>query len=169
LSFLDDVRFGEFLPLTEHIAACIRKACEIEDIHPSNYVAAILAVVLQMDRGASPLDGPANSDIHSHLLYVSQHPPSPSLASPFCARQMTHKAFRRDNRQHSESQLAFIGTPYEVTHNTHVEFDSSTGQFLGLPETWRERLADEQLVPSEQVSPDIVVTSEASGLCCKFK
>lgn len=43
-----------------------------------------------------------------------------------------------------------IGTPYGVTHNIHVGFDPSTGEFQGLPDPWIRLLQSSNITKSEQ-------------------
>lgn len=43
-----------------------------------------------------------------------------------------------------------ISTPYDPVHLTHVGFNSSTGEFTGLPKEWQQLLQDSGISRSEQ-------------------
>jgi p21-activated kinase 1 len=43
-----------------------------------------------------------------------------------------------------------ISTPYDPVHLTHVGFNSSTGEFTGLPKEWQQLLQDSGISKSEQ-------------------
>lgn len=43
-----------------------------------------------------------------------------------------------------------ISTPYDPVHLTHVGFNSSTGEFTGLPKEWQQLLQESGISKSEQ-------------------
>lgn len=43
-----------------------------------------------------------------------------------------------------------ISTPYDPVHLTHVGFNSSTGEFTGLPKEWQQLLQDSGISRLEQ-------------------
>jgi len=43
-----------------------------------------------------------------------------------------------------------ISTPFDPVHLTHVGFNSSTGEFTGLPREWQELLQESGISKSEQ-------------------
>ena len=43
-----------------------------------------------------------------------------------------------------------ISTPYDPVHLTHVGFNSSTGEFTGLPKEWQQLLQESGISRSEQ-------------------
>jgi p21-activated kinase 1 len=43
-----------------------------------------------------------------------------------------------------------ISTPYDPVHLTHVGFNSSTGEFTGLPKEWQQLLQDSGISRIEQ-------------------
>jgi hypothetical protein len=49
----------------------------------------------------------------------------------------------------SSKQVA-ISTPYDPVHLTHVGFNSSTGEFTGLPKEWQQLLQDSGISRTEQ-------------------
>lgn len=48
------------------------------------------------------------------------------------------------------SQRLEISTPYDPVHLTHVGFNSSTGEFTGLPKEWQQLLQESGISRSEQ-------------------
>lgn len=48
------------------------------------------------------------------------------------------------------SQRPEISTPYDPVHLTHVGFNSSTGEFTGLPKEWQQLLQESGISRSEQ-------------------
>ncbi|KZS90752.1 PBD-domain-containing protein, partial [Sistotremastrum niveocremeum HHB9708] len=43
-----------------------------------------------------------------------------------------------------------ISTPYDPVHLTHVGFNSSTGEFTGLPKEWQQLLQESGISRLEQ-------------------
>lgn len=43
-----------------------------------------------------------------------------------------------------------ISTPYDPVHLTHVGFNTSTGEFTGLPKEWQQLLQESGISKSEQ-------------------
>ena len=43
-----------------------------------------------------------------------------------------------------------VSTPYDPVHLTHVSFNSSTGEFTGLPKEWQQLLQDSGISKSDQ-------------------
>ena len=43
-----------------------------------------------------------------------------------------------------------ISTPYDPVHLTHVGFNTSTGEFTGLPKEWQQLLQDSGISRTEQ-------------------
>ncbi|KAI0272405.1 kinase-like domain-containing protein [Gloeopeniophorella convolvens] len=50
-----------------------------------------------------------------------------------------------------------ISTPYDPVHLTHVGFNSSTGEFTGLPKEWQQLLQDSGISRTEQEKNPIAV------------
>lgn len=50
----------------------------------------------------------------------------------------------------SSSKRPEISTPYDPVHLTHVGFNSSTGEFTGLPKEWQQLLQESGISKSEQ-------------------
>ena len=50
-----------------------------------------------------------------------------------------------------------ISTPYDPVHLTHVGFNSSTGEFTGLPKEWQQLLQDSGISKSEQEKNPLAV------------
>lgn len=50
----------------------------------------------------------------------------------------------------NSSKRPEISTPYDPVHLTHVGFNSSTGEFTGLPKEWQQLLQDSGISKSEQ-------------------
>ncbi|KAF8074864.1 STE/STE20/PAKA protein kinase [Lyophyllum atratum] len=50
----------------------------------------------------------------------------------------------------SSSKRPEISTPYDPVHLTHVGFNSSTGEFTGLPKEWQQLLQESGISRSEQ-------------------
>jgi p21-activated kinase 1 len=50
----------------------------------------------------------------------------------------------------ASSKRIEISTPYDPVHLTHVGFNSSTGEFTGLPKEWQQLLQDSGISRTEQ-------------------
>ncbi len=50
-----------------------------------------------------------------------------------------------------------ISTPYDPVHLTHVGFNSSTGEFTGLPKEWQQLLQDSGISKSDQEKNPLAV------------
>ncbi|EMD33006.1 hypothetical protein CERSUDRAFT_37523, partial [Gelatoporia subvermispora B] len=50
----------------------------------------------------------------------------------------------------SRSTRPETSTPYDPVHLTHVGFNSSAGEFTGLPKEWQELLSESGIHKSEQ-------------------
>jgi len=50
----------------------------------------------------------------------------------------------------ASSKRPEISTAYDPVHLTHVGFDSSTGEFIGLPKEWQQLLQESGISKSEQ-------------------
>jgi p21-activated kinase 1 len=50
----------------------------------------------------------------------------------------------------ASSKRPEISTPYDPVHLTHVGFNSSTGEFTGLPKEWQQLLQESGISRSEQ-------------------
>ncbi|OSX63991.1 hypothetical protein POSPLADRAFT_1126390, partial [Postia placenta MAD-698-R-SB12] len=50
----------------------------------------------------------------------------------------------------NSSKRPEISTPYDPVHLTHVGFNSSTGEFTGLPKEWQQLLQESGISKSEQ-------------------
>ncbi|XP_071083467.1 serine/threonine-protein kinase PAK 1-like [Haliotis cracherodii] len=70
---------------------------------------------------------------------------------------------KKKNKKGSESDAEgamSIGTPFNVVRNYHVNFDSSNGEFVGLPPAWAQLLKDSNLTAKEQRdNPEAVINS----------
>ena len=50
----------------------------------------------------------------------------------------------------NNSKRPEISTPYDPVHLTHVGFNTSTGEFTGLPKEWQQLLQESGISKSEQ-------------------
>jgi len=50
-----------------------------------------------------------------------------------------------------------ISMPYDPVHLTHVRFNSSTGEFTGLPKEWQQLLQDSGISKSDQEKNPLAV------------
>jgi p21-activated kinase 1 len=50
----------------------------------------------------------------------------------------------------SSNKPVAISTPYDPVHLTHVGFNSSTGEFTGLPKEWQQLLQESGISRMEQ-------------------
>src|SRR6266581_206172 len=50
-----------------------------------------------------------------------------------------------------------VSTPYDPVHRTHVGFNSSTGEFTGLPKEWQQLLQDSGISKSDQEKNPLAV------------
>jgi p21-activated kinase 1 len=50
-----------------------------------------------------------------------------------------------------------ISTPYDPVHLTHVGFNSSTGEFTGLPKEWQQLLQESGISRQEQEKNPLAV------------
>ncbi|EJU03437.1 PAK-box/P21-Rho-binding protein, partial [Dacryopinax primogenitus] len=50
----------------------------------------------------------------------------------------------------SNNQRPGISAPYDPVHLTHVGFNSSTGEFIGLPKEWQMLLQESGISKHEQ-------------------
>ena len=50
-----------------------------------------------------------------------------------------------------------ITTPHDLVHLTHVDFDSSTGEFTGLPKEWQQLLQNSGISKSDQEKNPLAV------------
>lgn len=50
-----------------------------------------------------------------------------------------------------------ISTPYDPVHLTHVGFNSSTGEFTGLPKEWQQLLQESGISKQEQEKNPLAV------------
>ena len=57
----------------------------------------------------------------------------------------------------NSSKRPEISTPYDPVHLTHVGFNSSTGEFTGLPEEWQQLLQDSGISKSDQEKNPLAV------------
>jgi p21-activated kinase 1 len=57
----------------------------------------------------------------------------------------------------TSSKRIEISTPYDPVHLTHVGFNSSTGEFTGLPKEWQQLLQDSGISKSEQEKNPLAV------------
>ncbi|KAA1469009.1 Pkinase-domain-containing protein [Dentipellis sp. KUC8613] len=57
----------------------------------------------------------------------------------------------------NSSKRPEISTPYDPVHLTHVGFNSSTGEFTGLPKEWQQLLQDSGISKSEQEKNPLAV------------
>ncbi|TFY73258.1 hypothetical protein EWM64_g10754 [Hericium alpestre] len=57
----------------------------------------------------------------------------------------------------NSSKRPEISTPYDPVHLTHVGFNSSTGEFTGLPKEWQQLLQDSGISKSDQEKNPLAV------------
>jgi p21-activated kinase 1 len=57
----------------------------------------------------------------------------------------------------SQSKRLEISTPYDPVHLTHVGFNSSTGEFTGLPKEWQQLLQESGISRQEQEKNPLAV------------
>ncbi|KAF9442869.1 kinase-like protein [Macrolepiota fuliginosa MF-IS2] len=57
----------------------------------------------------------------------------------------------------SRSRRLEISTPWDPVHFMHVEFNSSTGEFTGLPKEWRQLLQEADIHNPEYTNPQAVM------------
>lgn len=91
-------------------------------------------------------------------------PPTPPQADPYSSGTISAGSGLGRNRSSTTSKgkksvLGFIfnsskrpeiSTPYDPVHLTHVGFNSSTGEFTGLPKEWQQLLQESGISRSEQ-------------------
>lgn len=57
----------------------------------------------------------------------------------------------------NQSKRPEISTPYDPVHLTHVGFNSSTGEFTGLPKEWQQLLQESGISKQEQEKNPLAV------------
>ncbi|KAG8715195.1 signal transducing kinase of the PAK [Ceratobasidium sp. 395] len=81
---------------------------------------------------------------------------SQSNISPTSLSSSTLSTKRKKNRLSlmdrllGTSKRPEISTPYDTVHLTHVGFNSSTGEYVGLPKEWQQMLSDSGITYAEQ-------------------
>jgi len=115
----------------------------------STYFAYILAVPLHVIRRLKAQDNPPNKDRGPHLLFDSSIALS-SAISPFCSSPISYSAWRRNPVQEKKSKHPPISTPYIARHLTHVEINSSTGEYKNLPKEWLEVVKERGISTSDR-------------------
>ncbi|KAJ7180683.1 STE/STE20/PAKA protein kinase [Mycena filopes] len=97
----------------------------------------------------TPSDGAFYADPHEQLPPAAQDYPQPTLRSRSGTASSKNK----------KSVLGFIfnttkrpeiSTPYDPVHLTHVGFNSSTGEFTGLPKEWQQLLQESGISREQQ-------------------
>jgi p21-activated kinase 1 len=100
--------------------------------------------------------------------YDNQIPPTPSMEYSSATFSPTSQSSQAQTRSRSgttskskkgvlglmsmfsQSKRIEISTPYDPVHLTHVGFNSSTGEFTGLPKEWQQLLQESGISRSEQ-------------------
>ena len=57
----------------------------------------------------------------------------------------------------NQSKRPEISTPYDPVHLTHVGFNSSTGEFTGLPKEWQQLLQESGISKQDQEKNPLAV------------
>ncbi|KAJ7066637.1 kinase-like domain-containing protein [Mycena amicta] len=84
-----------------------------------------------------------------------QLPPTPAEYSAPTLRSRSGTASSKSKKSvlgfiFNTSKRPEISTPYDPVHLTHVGFNSSTGEFTGLPKEWQQLLQESGISRSEQ-------------------
>lgn len=106
-------------------------------------------------------DGPLSS--HPILSPIFSSPSTPQLPSSFTTNGTgTTRARSATVTKGKKGMLGFmsdllgsnkrveISTPYDPVHLTHVGFNTSTGEFTGLPKEWQQLLQESGISRTEQ-------------------
>ncbi|KAG5457987.1 MAG: hypothetical protein BJ554DRAFT_1887, partial [Olpidium bornovanus] len=56
-----------------------------------------------------------------------------------------------------------IGRPTNVEHGVHVEFNTESGRFRGLPDVWHKELPHDDLLNTKYINPNLVPTPSTSA------
>ncbi|KAG6890109.1 Serine/threonine-protein kinase smu1 [Termitomyces sp. Mi166 len=96
---------------------------------------------------ALPVPGTAPAD-HVPAPPPSAPPPGRSRSSTTTKSKKGVLGFMSE--VFNPSKRPEISTPYDPVHLTHVGFNSSTGEFTGLPKEWQQLLQDSGISRSEQ-------------------
>ncbi|EKM81766.1 hypothetical protein AGABI1DRAFT_118842 [Agaricus bisporus var. burnettii JB137-S8] len=78
------------------------------------------------------------------------HPTGPRSRSGTTTTKAKKSVFGFVSDVFKSSQRPEISTPYDPVHLTHVGFNSSTGEFTGLPKEWQQLLQESGISRSEQ-------------------
>ena len=99
---------------------------------------------------------PAATPPPSTPIYEEPYPepvPSPSIAARNRARSGTKTkkgVLGLMSEMFNPPKRPEISTPYDPVHLTHVGFNTSTGEFTGLPKEWQQLLQESGISRSEQ-------------------
>lgn len=119
---------------------------------------------LSQQKITTPVLDRASFQMNSHSTPTLQSPPtptgrSPALRSPRNSMQRTKSvkgvfsnlvnSLSRRSSSSTDISLA-ISQPYDAQHVTHVGYDETTGQFIGVPPEWHKFL-NEQGISTEEV------------------
>ncbi|KAJ6215407.1 hypothetical protein RDWZM_009907 [Blomia tropicalis] len=68
---------------------------------------------------------------------------------------------KRNTKQSGTPQpVSEIGAPFEVRHNVHVGYNSTTGKIEGLPAPWLSLINGSNITPHEQAkNPEAVINA----------
>lgn len=140
----------------------IRKVTDTKANARSFCLAGVLAIPLHVIKYMVPRNNLPINDLGLHLLYDPTSPFSSSSASPFCCFPISYPAFPRTPSTIQSKMGKFmselmntpkrpkIGVPWDPVHLTHVGFNSSTGEFTGLPRGWQQLLQESGISTYEQ-------------------
>lgn len=81
---------------------------------------------------------------------VEQSPPQPRSRSATTAVKPRKGVLGFMSEVFASSRRPEISTPYDPVHLTHVGFNSSTGEFTGLPKEWQQLLQESGISRQEQ-------------------
>ncbi|KAJ7623214.1 STE/STE20/PAKA protein kinase [Roridomyces roridus] len=129
---------------------------------PSRANTANLTELLQSesDPGLRRLSTPV-APTYDNQFYADpqeQLPPPPSAEYPTTTTTLRSRSGTASSKS-KKSVLGFIfnttkrpeiSTPYDPVHLTHVGFNSSTGEFTGLPKEWQQLLQDSGISREQQ-------------------
>lgn len=111
---------------------------------------------------SDPIDGLPASLGNTIPEYVNAGPPPPPPPPPPPAVNVAAPRTRSGTKSKKGGMLGFmsdflnnnkrpeISTPYDPVHLTHVGFNSSTGEFTGLPKEWQQLLSESGISKSDQ-------------------
>ncbi|KAF9530409.1 kinase-like domain-containing protein [Crepidotus variabilis] len=112
----------------------------------------------RMSQPTTPMfeDGQFYADPAESMPPVNDYaPPPPTTSSRIRSRSGTTTKSKKGvlgimSEMFNPTKRPEISTPYDPVHLTHVGFNSSTGEFTGLPKEWQQLLQESGISRSEQ-------------------